>query len=50
MNPTKIERWAIVNFSARCDIRGLVRDLTRTGEMKGIVCAVIYAYHVFTVL
>ncbi|KAF7153629.1 hypothetical protein RHSIM_Rhsim01G0196200 [Rhododendron simsii] len=36
VNPTKIERWAIVNFSARCDLRGLVRDLTRTGEMKGI--------------
>ncbi|XVF05656.1 hypothetical protein REPUB_Repub05bG0191400 [Reevesia pubescens] len=33
---TKIERWAIVNFSARCDINNLVRDLTRCGEMKGI--------------
>ncbi|KAF5744968.1 hypothetical protein HS088_TW07G00549 [Tripterygium wilfordii] len=36
VEPTKIERWAIVNFSARCDIRGLVRDLTKCAEMKGI--------------
>ncbi|XP_009773871.1 protein argonaute 4 isoform X1 [Nicotiana tabacum] len=35
-DPAKVERWAVVNFSARCDIRGLVRDLTRIGEMKGI--------------
>ncbi|KAF5751651.1 hypothetical protein HS088_TW02G00667 [Tripterygium wilfordii] len=36
VEPTKIERWAIVNFSARCDVRGLVRDLTKCAEMKGI--------------
>ena len=36
--PAKVERWAVVNFSARCDVRGLVRDLTRLGETKGIVC------------
>ncbi|XP_050231679.1 protein argonaute 4A-like [Mercurialis annua] len=35
--PTKIENWAVVNFSARCDIRGLCRDLCRIGEMKGIM-------------
>ncbi|KAL7199440.1 hypothetical protein ACSBR2_021666 [Camellia fascicularis] len=35
VNPTKIERWAVVNFSARCDIRGLVRDLIKCGDMKG---------------
>jgi eukaryotic translation initiation factor 2C len=35
--PSKIENWAVVNFSARCDVRGLVRDLIRFGEMKGIV-------------
>ncbi|MCD7472923.1 Protein argonaute-4 [Datura stramonium] len=35
-DPAKVERWAVVNFSARCDVRGLVRDLTRIGEMKGI--------------
>lgn len=37
VDPTKIERWAVVNFSARCDIRSLVRDLIKCGEMKGIV-------------
>ncbi|XP_049343041.1 protein argonaute 4-like isoform X4 [Solanum verrucosum] len=35
-DPAKVERWAVVNFSARCDVRGLVRDLTRLGETKGI--------------
>lgn len=37
MEPSKIERWAVVNFSARCDVRSLVRDLTRCADMKGIV-------------
>ncbi|KAL9458514.1 hypothetical protein AB3S75_007390 [Citrus x aurantiifolia] len=37
VQPTKIERWAVVNFSARCDIRSLVRDLIKCGEMKGIL-------------
>ncbi|XP_052203898.1 protein argonaute 4-like [Diospyros lotus] len=36
VDPTKIERWAVVNFSARCDIRGLIRDLMKCGDMKGI--------------
>lgn len=36
VDPTKIEKWAVVNFSARCDIRGLVRDLIKCGNMKGI--------------
>ncbi|OAY58827.1 protein argonaute 4 [Manihot esculenta] len=36
VEPCKIERWAVVNFSARCDVRNLVRDLTRCAEMKGI--------------
>ncbi|GMH12548.1 hypothetical protein Nepgr_014389 [Nepenthes gracilis] len=36
VEPTKIERWAVVNFSARCDVRSLVRDLIKCGEMKGI--------------
>ncbi|OWM69089.1 hypothetical protein CDL15_Pgr025276 [Punica granatum] len=35
--PAKIQRWAVVNFSARCDVRGLVRDLTRLAEMKGLL-------------
>lgn len=34
--PVKIERWVVVNFSARCDVRGLVRDLIKCGEIKGI--------------
>lgn len=38
VNACKIERWAVVNFSARCDVRNLVRDLTRVAESKGIVC------------
>ncbi|XP_030520851.1 protein argonaute 4-like [Rhodamnia argentea] len=36
VEPSKIERWAVVNFSARCDVRGLVRDLIKCGNMKGI--------------
>ncbi|XP_015873346.2 protein argonaute 4 [Ziziphus jujuba] len=36
VQPTRIEKWAVVNFSARCDVRGLVRDLIKCGEMKGI--------------
>ncbi|GMG98835.1 hypothetical protein Nepgr_000675 [Nepenthes gracilis] len=36
VEPTKIERWAVVNFSARCDVRSLVRDLIKCGEMKGV--------------
>lgn len=37
VEPVKVERWAIVNFSARCDTRSLVRDLIKCGEMKGIL-------------
>lgn len=36
VKPAKIERWAVVNFSARCDARNLVRDLMKCAEMKGI--------------
>ncbi|KAK6164049.1 hypothetical protein DH2020_000913 [Rehmannia glutinosa] len=36
VNACKVERWAVVNFSARCDVRGLIRDLIKVGEMKGI--------------
>lgn len=36
VDPTKIERWAVVNFSARCDARNLVRDMIKCAEMKGI--------------
>ncbi|XP_030966369.1 protein argonaute 4A-like [Quercus lobata] len=36
VNPVKIENWAVVNFSARCDILRLVRDLRKIGEAKGL--------------
>ncbi|KAL3653292.1 Protein argonaute-4 [Castilleja foliolosa] len=37
VNACKVERWAVVNFSApRCDVRGLIRDLIKVGESKGI--------------
>ncbi|KAK6936917.1 PAZ domain [Dillenia turbinata] len=36
VEPAKIDRWAVCNFSARCDIRGLVRDLIKCAETKGI--------------
>ncbi|CAH9073345.1 unnamed protein product [Cuscuta epithymum] len=35
--PVKIEKWAVVNFSARCDVRKLCRDLQNCGQMKGIM-------------
>lgn len=34
--PAKIGLWAVVNFSARCDVRNLCLDLARIGETKGI--------------
>lgn len=36
VEPSRIEKWAVVNFSARCDIRNLVQNLTKCAEMKGI--------------
>jgi len=33
---SSVERWAVVNFSARCNVRDLVRDLIKCGGMKGI--------------
>ncbi|XP_077248856.1 protein argonaute 4A-like [Tasmannia lanceolata] len=36
VEPIKIERWAVVNFSARCDIQKLCRDIIRCGEQKGV--------------
>ncbi|XP_071686025.1 protein argonaute 4-like isoform X2 [Rutidosis leptorrhynchoides] len=36
VDPTTITKWAVVNFSARCDIRKLVRDLIKCGGLKGI--------------
>ncbi|KAH6814845.1 Argonaute family protein [Perilla frutescens var. frutescens] len=36
VEPVKIERWAAVNFSARCNLTNLCRDLVRCASMKGI--------------
>lgn len=33
---TTVDKWAVVNFSARCDMRSLVRDLIKCGNLKGI--------------
>ncbi|KAF2284876.1 hypothetical protein GH714_031781 [Hevea brasiliensis] len=33
---TSIERWAVVNFSARCDTSQISRDLINCGRRKGI--------------
>lgn len=41
VRPTaKVERWAVANFSARCDVQALVRDLMRIADMKGIVSSI----------
>ncbi|XP_028797109.1 protein argonaute 4 [Neltuma alba] len=37
VQPSRIEKWAVVNFSARCDTRGLVRDLIKCGGVKGVL-------------
>ncbi|KAF6146444.1 hypothetical protein GIB67_037744 [Kingdonia uniflora] len=42
VEPTRVDRWAIVNFSARCDVRKLVMDLIRCGGQKGIVISADY--------
>ncbi|RVW97421.1 Protein argonaute 16 [Vitis vinifera] len=36
-NPCRIERWAVVNFSARCDTSHLSRELINCGRNKGIL-------------
>uniref|UniRef100_A0A803LTC3 Argonaute 4 n=1 Tax=Chenopodium quinoa TaxID=63459 RepID=A0A803LTC3_CHEQI len=35
-DPKSIKDWVVVNFSARCNIRNLCRDLVKFGKMKGI--------------
>uniref|UniRef100_A0A7N0UEI5 Piwi domain-containing protein n=1 Tax=Kalanchoe fedtschenkoi TaxID=63787 RepID=A0A7N0UEI5_KALFE len=47
VQPTNIQRWAVVNFSARCDVRGLIKDLTRIAETKGIVTYMEPPFDVF---
>ncbi|XP_075656617.1 protein argonaute 4-like isoform X3 [Castanea sativa] len=36
VQPTKIESWAVVIFSARSDTQSLVQDLLKCGDLKGI--------------
>ncbi|GAV71984.1 PAZ domain-containing protein/Piwi domain-containing protein/DUF1785 domain-containing protein [Cephalotus follicularis] len=36
LEPTRIERWAVVNFSARCDTSYISRELINCGRKKGI--------------
>ncbi|XP_051141870.1 protein argonaute 4 [Andrographis paniculata] len=36
VNACRIEKWAVVNFSARCDAQNLVRELKKCGGAKGI--------------
>jgi eukaryotic translation initiation factor 2C len=36
IEPVSIKDWAVVNFSARCDARAIVKDLVRCAESKGI--------------
>ncbi|WZZ21880.1 hypothetical protein YC2023_123267 [Brassica napus] len=36
VEPATVTRWAVVNFSARCDTKRLISDLIRCGKMKGI--------------
>ncbi|XP_057954580.1 protein argonaute 16 isoform X2 [Malania oleifera] len=36
LSPIQIERWAVVNFSARCDTSYLSRELINCGRNKGI--------------
>lgn len=36
LNPTKIEIWGVVNFSARCDMSYISRELINCGRNKGI--------------
>ncbi|ONI18322.1 hypothetical protein PRUPE_3G209300 [Prunus persica] len=35
-NPTRIDRWLVVNFSARCDTSHISRELINCGRKKGI--------------
>ena len=34
---SSVRRWSVVNFSARCDVQGLVKDLKRLAIGKGLV-------------
>lgn len=36
VNPVRIDRWAVVNFSAQCDTSNLARELINCGKTKGM--------------
>ncbi|KAJ4771651.1 Argonaute family protein [Rhynchospora pubera] len=36
IRPCHVNKWAVFNFSAHCDVRKLVRDLIRCGDMMGV--------------
>lgn len=46
LEPSKIERWAVVNFSSRSDPRTIAKDLHRCGEQKGIFVEPPFDYFV----
>jgi len=37
VKPVKIEKLSVANFSAHCDVRGLVRDLIKCGGLKELI-------------
>ncbi|KAK2997848.1 hypothetical protein RJ639_026377, partial [Escallonia herrerae] len=47
---TKIGPWAVANFSARCDVRTLCRDLARVGETKGILLHFTIIYLIYDLI
>ncbi|RDY13156.1 Protein argonaute 4, partial [Mucuna pruriens] len=42
VKPTKIEIWVVVNFFAPYNVRGLVRDLIKCGQMKGVISLLMF--------
>ncbi|WOH13627.1 hypothetical protein DCAR_0833143 [Daucus carota subsp. sativus] len=36
LQPTTISEWAVVNFSAKCNMQSLINDLIKCGELKGM--------------
>lgn len=41
LKPTYIDSWLVVNFSARCDLSYISRELISCGRKKGIVSYII---------
>ncbi|KAJ4771652.1 Argonaute [Rhynchospora pubera] len=34
--PCVVDEWAVVNFSAQCNVKNLIQSLIRCGQMKGV--------------